>query len=426
MTDAQDDAPPKPTKRQVRLKKPVAPVEPPAAGEIETPLSGPAQSEPVTAGAIAALVARARGASETAQLSDAALVSRAFLICVVAGGVTALLGISENSFVRTLGFLGPIVATLSYPLWGVAVGLHAKPSQRERFADNAYYLGFIFTQISLVVGFLPVALLNRSIESKDVLQFFGIALGASLIGLVARTLLTQSVNSVPENADIVEMEVETLARRVTAKSQTVLGEFEKLARSLSTSQAAMAEHFRVSVESLNRTVLEYDAVMRRDMKALELGAASMLDATESGAQTLAARTGGLAENLASATGAISGLERQLGEQVGQASQAIRQTAEALTQGIGAIQGVSSVSAHLDGLDRALGGIAERVERLGERVAESHSATTVSVRTVEETVDRAQTKARADVDALSVEMSQTVASLEATLNAFRAELDRLRV
>ena len=67
----------------------------------------------------------------------------------------------EQPLMRLVGVLGPIFATMFYPIWGYQQGLHRKANLRERFSDNCYYLGFIFTQLALVVGFLPVALVHR-------------------------------------------------------------------------------------------------------------------------------------------------------------------------------------------------------------------------------------------------------------------------
>ena len=420
MTDAAEPTPaPKPKKRRVSLKKP-------DINQTHAPSQEGAGQEPSTAGTLAALIPPRQTPATEPEITGPGLISRVFLGCVLAGGATALLGIVDHPVMRWFGFVGPIVATLFYPLWGVAQGLHKRPSVRERFADNAYYLGFIFTQISLVVGFLPTALFNRSIESKDVLQFFGIALGASLIGLVSRTLLTQTGNSIPEAADIVEREVEALAKQVTTQSKLVLGEFEGLASALSVSQRTLAKQFETSMAALNQTVLEYDRTLRHDLQALEGGAASMLNATQDGARDLAAQSAGLASNLNHAAQAVVDLKQGLHAQVSETSIAIRATADALARGVGAIQGLAGISDQLGGLDRSLSGIGDKVDHLDSALSQTQGAARASIQKVEDTVGLVQSRAQADVAALSEEMEQTVSALETTLKAFRAELDRLRV
>lgn len=352
--------------------------------------------------------------------------SHVFLGAVVVGFGFALLGLIDNQVLHWLGFIAPIAATLAYPIWGYIRGFHTRPSLRERFADNCYYLGFIFTQIALVVGFLPVAVLNDEIGSQDVLRFFGMALGASLTGLLARTLLTQTGHTVAENADIVEGEVEALAHRVSRQAGQVLKEFEGLTNALTASQRRLNEEFAGSISTLTRTIADYDSAFKRDARLVEAGAAGVIDASNQTVAGLNAHQETLATSLISAAGAIESLKRNLDSQVGETNASIRATATALATGLTSLQNVSALSERVERVDASLGKIGDQVELLGGAFDRGSIAAESSIRGVQELVDETRARAVESTQALSKEMTETVAELEKTLVAFRSELERLRV
>nr|QQZ48906.1 hypothetical protein JKL49_16605 [Phenylobacterium glaciei] len=101
------------------------------------------------------------------------------------------------------------------------------------------------------------------------LRFFSLALGASLVGLVARTFFVQVGQSVTESSDLVEGEVDALARMVSAKSRKVLGEFEALSAKLGESYLKLGTNLEASAETLQRTMQRFDQAVRSDIDILE-------------------------------------------------------------------------------------------------------------------------------------------------------------
>lgn len=352
--------------------------------------------------------------------------ARTFLIFLGAGAVLSLLAWSEQPTLRLIGFLSPILATVSYPIWGLVTRLHLRAALRERFADNCYYLGFIFTQIALVVGFLPVALFEREISSSDVLRFFGMALGSSLIGLVVRTLLGQTTHSVPENADIVEMEVDALARRVTAQTKTVLAEFDALASGLGESQRRVSGELEGSVSSLTAAVHSFETALRRDTSKIEENTSLVSEAAIGTEQEVRKHRNELAEGVQVAAQAIAGMRQDLNEQVSQAIQSIRSTGDGLRASTSTLQGISVLPEEVQGLHDTLGRLTEKIGGLESAVDGAQNDARRSIEEIQGLVQNARSRAEADAAGLSAELEGTVTALEQALAAFRQELARLRV
>ena len=84
------------------------------------------------------------------------------------------------------GWIGPVIAMLLY----IAYGLSSSKKIRStgEFADSVYYLGFVFTMISL----LSSTWVKIAVGSPDkILELFAIALITTIIGIVARLFLSQ-------------------------------------------------------------------------------------------------------------------------------------------------------------------------------------------------------------------------------------------
>ncbi len=393
--------------------------------------------------------------------------TRPFLICIGAGLVAALIG--DFTGFDLLSLLGPFVATIAYPLWGMAQRVHLRPQLRERFADNAYYIGFIFTQLSLVVGFgLPV-LRGMAIESSDVMRAFGIAIGTSMAGLVARTLLVQTGHTVTENEDIVEQEVEGLAREVealaqgvTAKTRGMLEDLDGIATTLSASRQALTTQLGDWVNGASATLRSYDELLRgqaaavatsteavsaaanRAQQGIQQGQSDLVVRIQEAATALQALQAGLHNEVALASQSIQATSRDfaagvdtmkraqegMGEQLQEAVVGVRAASQTLTRGAAALQGLSS----MEGMVGALGERVARVDGQLVGLQDTVGRTTVNVgqaaegvvASVKEAGDAARLRAEDRAKAFTQEMEAAVDALDDVLKAFRGELERLRV
>lgn len=414
-----DDTPnrdaPQPTRRRRIAKPKTAPVDAPPASP----------APPVASGGIVGLWRALNGRPDgTATKGDAGLTA-AFIVCIVFGTVLCFVGAFDVPFAREIGFAGPLLATLAYPAWGVAIGAASRPSLRERLADNAYYLGFIFTQIALLVGFIPAAFGSAELSADQIIRFFGVALGASLVGLVARTILIQMSYTVDEAADVVSGEVSALARQVSERSSEVLSHFDALVERLAASQTKLTTELQSGMLTLTSTVATYEAAMKSDAADLHQGVTAASTAAEQTSAQVVQHQQRLADSIAAMADVIERLKGSLETQVRDATQSIHATTAAVQRGLGSLQEV-------DALHHGVALVDQQVAALGERL----SAVDGRIATVGDTVDQSMTRLDAEVDrvtqanleraaAINHDANAAVSALEKTLQGFRTELDRLR-
>ncbi len=178
-----------------------------------------------------------------------------FLAFFVGGGFLILLMKSLTASALFAVVL-PVVLMGSY-----AVLLMDWPDLRPRYdfaGDNFYYLGFLYTLISLAISLYQF---NTEGATNSIITNFGLALTSTILGLAGRILLNQ-----PQDEDEAEARArEDLARanrRLRAEMEYSIDEFQQ---------------FRVEAkrvfEQLDRGVAAAGAALERQLEHLESGAA---------------------------------------------------------------------------------------------------------------------------------------------------------
>ncbi|MDB5470308.1 MAG: hypothetical protein JWR84_1868 [Caulobacter sp.] len=386
-----------------------------------------------------------------------------FFVCLVVGLLLASTGLSANPVLQQIGLLGPIVATIAFPLLGLAFRLGSDAHTRERFADNCYYLGFIFTQAALLFGFLPVAISSREISSGDVLRFFGVAIGASMAGLIARTLLIQTARTTSELDNAIHTEVEALAVAVSDRSRRVFEQFSTLGQELGAAHEALNKQLQNHMAVIAGSMSDYEALLKREVASLASGAAQVSQSADRAERDFDShqRTFGL--EVKRAADILQSLQTELSTQVAGASAAIRSSADSLATGARALQGLSglggsveSLQARVSDIDTAtqtldstvqratgllerttsevvheLGGAADRAgEALNVAVGKAAGQLSDSFARSTGELDHSAREARGHLGdratAFNADIQGAVEALRETLTSFRAEIERIRV
>jgi hypothetical protein len=104
-------------------------------------------------------------------------------VAVIAG---ARLGFPGNEFFKWFSFATPNVLILLYAIF---VGLQPKSNRSPSDADNLYYLGFLYTVVSLGVALFLYATSSGEHQETSIIGSFGLALSTTVAGLLARTIL---------------------------------------------------------------------------------------------------------------------------------------------------------------------------------------------------------------------------------------------
>ena len=178
-----------------------------------------------------------------------------FLAFFVGGGFLILLMKSLTASALFAVVL-PVVLMGSYALL-----LVDWPDLRPRYdfaGDNFYYLGFLYTLISLAISLYQF---NTEGATSSIVTNFGLALTSTILGLAGRILLNQPQDEGEAEARARE-DLARANRRLRAEMEYSIGEFQQ---------------FRVEArrvfEQLDRGVAAAGAALERQLEHLEGGAA---------------------------------------------------------------------------------------------------------------------------------------------------------
>ena len=388
------------------------------------------------------------------------------MVCLALGTCLAVLGHFRG--LELVGVFGPVVLTAAYPLWGWIRKVHLRPSLRERFADNAYYLGFIFTQVALLVGIGAPVILNRHIDGNEVLRFFGVAIGASMTGLVARTLLVQTGHTVTENADALEQGVEDIAREVealghgvTSRMGGVLSDLDAVAIGLAGSRERLDRELGAWVDRAASGLQAYDAQLRGQTAAFEEANAAVAGAAQRAGSGIAKEESLLVERIRATaesldrlqTGleaqvteaslsiqtagrafsgglaAVTELQANMRERMAEASDGIRVATQSLANGAEALQGLSALDGMVKTIDERVVRVGESIDQLGTMVlrgsAVAEGAGAASVAAIQASAEAARMRAQQQADSFAHDLDHAVDALKGVLEGFKQEMEKVR-
>ncbi len=214
--------------------------------------------------------------------------------------------------------------------------------QEDRLGDNIYYLGFLFTLVSLMVSLL--AFQQGSIQSPVLVRNFGIALATTIAGLFGRVMLYQLRG---EQQDTPEQSMQNLGE------QTRQTTFE-LSRA--------AEEMRRSYVNIGDSAKEFfNTMSAASGQAVEQGVARMQAAAESSAGAMA-NIGDSAKEFFNRLSATTG--QAVEQAVARMQAATEGTAGAIQKNLTGLQTrISKINERVDGVAAALEQISQRIEKV---------------------------------------------------------------
>lgn len=151
-------------------------------------------------------------------------------------------------------------------LFALVVYVSYSGIQRTRLADNCYYMGLIYTLISMVIVLIQIrgftgesGSLGVQDSVKNVLNTFGIALTSTIAGIVARLIL-QSQPSIDEDEKMdARASIEAIAQPLEDAGRRIRIEVELIGKSFQDLRAVMgsvSEENRSNMEILKNTFEE--------------------------------------------------------------------------------------------------------------------------------------------------------------------------
>ena len=180
-----------------------------------------------------------------------------FLMCFLAGSVGMIL-------LRSLGF-GVIYAVifaalvmLIYILTGATKKYLMRP---DLLGDNIYYLGFLFTLVSLAYTLYKYS--SNENEVEVIIQNFGVALATTLLGLVGRVYFSQ----VKEDPAIFEKAVRV---SLADQASTLIGVIANIRVDLLTMQTSIQQNIEEgvnkSMDIMTKSMLEASEFYKSDLQ----------------------------------------------------------------------------------------------------------------------------------------------------------------
>jgi hypothetical protein len=373
----------------------------------------------------------------------------AFALALAIGAACSMVGLLNGFEFRVVGVLGPVISVVGFGAYGTIQGWAKWPDTRQRFADACYFLGFILTMWALIIGFLPAGMIDsQAIDSRSVLRHFGMALGATAAGLIARILVLQTRNV---NRASIEADLDRAGRRIVAEAQALsellaqarqqIAEDQRQSLVIQQNQAsailaAVREELRATLAPLSEELPQIADKGRRELnlvidklatrmetqgQSVDKAGAAMTGAfaaatdgaeriallTSTGGEGLAALLTRLAQAAAGArdevakTGAVAAQMTASGE-------AAAATAEALKDRVGALKAE---------LDRQIAAISAAPGQ----VTQVSNATSDAIATFEKRVADALAKSGAQVDG---DLTSAANAMTTTIDRFIAELNQI--
>lgn len=141
------------------------------------------------------------------ELAEREWIDRWGFLLFAIGGSAAILLCKALQINSVLVAAGAVIVMLTY---AVVVGTGVSKLRADEAGDNCYYLGLIFTLVSLAFAIFTF---NEKDPTPAIIAGFGIALATTVMGLILRVFLTQS------RVDLVDAEESTRIALTEAASQ---------------------------------------------------------------------------------------------------------------------------------------------------------------------------------------------------------------
>jgi len=149
-------------------------------------------------------------------LEDRGWIDRWGFLLFAFGGATGIL------LAKTFGVTAiPVAAGAAAAMVGYAVVVQTSGTGRlraDQAGDNCYYLGLIYTLISLAYA---IFFFDPATTATTVVQGFGVALATTIMGLILRVFFSQSRTDLVETEDTARIELADAAGRLKAELQAM-------------------------------------------------------------------------------------------------------------------------------------------------------------------------------------------------------------
>lgn len=364
-----------------------------------------------------------------------------FFLAVAAGAASIYaLGVVVHAGFWTEA--APVFLMALYGFGSYAAG--AYENRLDRLGDNVYYLGFLFTLVSLVISLTNFSA-NEALTSILV-RSFGVALTTTIAGLIGR-IVCYLANSEPNEDPAGALQrlgdsADVLARQLTVSVDEIRRSHGRLATSLEETFTHSAGVAATCIESSGRRMQEATSAVAAEIQSGAAKLQSGLNTTGEAAQAVASAVSGLVDRIQAieapadlVTQKLAPLTRGMASQI----RAIEKSATLAAAGNDrltiAIEGLENVAMRLDtpirniesisekfgALAAVLEQICKRSEEIGARLKAATDGVIADSRASADTLQELAKRASADSELAA----RHRVGLEEELQRSRAGLGQLR-
>jgi len=149
-----------------------------------------------------------------------------------------------------LGTVAPLTVMVAY----MYLGYHRRSSDvsEERFADSCYYLGFIFTIVSIIICLFDLPKMSPGKGMYLIAMRFGAAMVSTVLGMIVRVYLVGFKKDVSEAVKDVETALIDATRAFTIQLQDTMQSMKQFEAQILDASKASVAGVQLQVESLGR------------------------------------------------------------------------------------------------------------------------------------------------------------------------------
>lgn len=133
-----------------------------------------------------------------------------FIVAFILGGSLIIYGNYNGLYLFTV--IVSIFIMLIYFFTSLYLNNVDRQISIEQLADSNYYLGFMFTLMSILVSFIGT--ISNSYDLDNIMNNFGISLITTLIGLLARVYLYNFIPTSESNKESIEKSISDKMRKM--------------------------------------------------------------------------------------------------------------------------------------------------------------------------------------------------------------------
>ena len=190
---------------------------------------------------------------------------RIFFFGAFAFGTVAILSLKLMS---VEGYVVAAIAVLIMFVYAVLGSRHRVKLRLDVLGDNLYYLGFLFTLVSLSYSLHQLGSKSQNID--QLLENFGLAISTTLTGLALRVFFNQPQANIDEYENAVRLSL-------TEATANFVGETSHIALEITTLRTVLGQLIVEAKESQKQTTKSLNKAVETQISLLDKASTSSLD-----------------------------------------------------------------------------------------------------------------------------------------------------